>query len=152
VGFVFYPELLNTVAILYYFAQHIGTCLQYEEPEVWPPGKWDGDHIYIILVLFQNRKFLHLFCSFVVIKKRLLVIRFNIPSTVKIFNFSKWGKFLFSGDVDGSVEAILDVLDTYDGNAACKLDLVHYGVGNVSETDVEFADTFNGKYKIQFLV
>ncbi|XP_023709849.1 translation initiation factor IF-2, mitochondrial isoform X2 [Cryptotermes secundus] len=47
------------------------------------------------------------------------------------------------GDVDGSVEAILDILETYDGNAACKLDLVHYGVGNVSETDVELADTFN---------
>jgi translation initiation factor IF-2 len=44
------------------------------------------------------------------------------------------------------VEAILDVLETYDGNTACKLDLVHYGVGNVSETDVELADAFNGKY------
>lgn len=47
------------------------------------------------------------------------------------------------GDVDGSVEAILDVLETYDGNTACKLDLVHYGVGNVSETDVELADAFD---------
>jgi translation initiation factor IF-2 len=52
---------------------------------------------------------------------------------------------LFPGDVDGSVEAILDVLETYGGNTVCKLDLVHYGVGNVSETDVELADAFKGQ-------
>lgn len=46
------------------------------------------------------------------------------------------------GDVHGSVEAILDVLETYDCDADCKLNLVHYGVGNVSETDVELADAF----------
>jgi translation initiation factor IF-2 len=45
------------------------------------------------------------------------------------------------------VEAILDVLETYDGDSACKLNLVHYGIGNVSETDVELADTFKGQYK-----
>jgi translation initiation factor IF-2 len=55
-----------------------------------------------------------------------------------------WTRFLFSGDVDGSVEAILDVLETYDGDSVCKLDLVHYGVGNVSETDVELAAAFKG--------
>jgi translation initiation factor IF-2 len=54
---------------------------------------------------------------------------------------------LVLGDVHGSVEAILDVLETYNGDSACKLDLVHYGVGNVSETDVEFADAFKGQYK-----
>jgi Translation initiation factor 2 (IF-2; GTPase) len=54
---------------------------------------------------------------------------------------------LVSGDVHGSVEAILDVLETYDGDATCKLNLVHYGVGNVSETDVELADAFKGQYK-----
>jgi len=53
----------------------------------------------------------------------------------------------FPGDVHGSVEAILDVLETYDCDAACKLNLVHYGVGNVSETDVELADAFKGHYK-----
>ncbi|KAJ9592515.1 hypothetical protein L9F63_015832, partial [Diploptera punctata] len=46
-------------------------------------------------------------------------------------------------DVDGSVEAILDVLETYDDNEKCKLDLVHYGIGAVTETDVELADAFN---------
>ena len=52
--------------------------------------------------------------------------------------------FTITGDVDGSVEAILDVLETYDGSAACKLDLVHYGVGAVTESDVELADAFEG--------
>ncbi|XP_069672304.1 translation initiation factor IF-2, mitochondrial isoform X2 [Periplaneta americana] len=49
---------------------------------------------------------------------------------------------VIKGDVDGSVEAILDVLETYNCNTECKLNLVHYGVGNVSETDVELADAF----------
>ncbi|XP_067005150.1 translation initiation factor IF-2, mitochondrial [Anabrus simplex] len=46
------------------------------------------------------------------------------------------------GDVDGSVEAILDVLETYN-SSSCKLNLVHYGVGAVSETDIELAEVFN---------
>nr|CAD7430980.1 unnamed protein product [Timema monikensis] len=36
---------------------------------------------------------------------------------------------IVKGDVDGSVEAILDVLETYDCNADCTLNLIHYGVG-----------------------
>lgn len=43
----------------------------------------------------------------------------------------------------GSVEAILDVLETYDSDQ-CKLDIIHYGVGNVSVTDIEYASTFKG--------
>ncbi|XP_066450946.1 translation initiation factor IF-2, mitochondrial-like [Eleutherodactylus coqui] len=46
-------------------------------------------------------------------------------------------------DVDGSVEAILDVLDTYDADDTCELDLVHFGVGDISEGDVALAKTFN---------
>lgn len=61
--------------------------------------------------------------------------------------FCIWERLLVPGDVHGSVEAILDVLETYDGDSACKLDLVHYGIGNVSETDVELADAFGGQYK-----
>ena len=48
-----------------------------------------------------------------------------------------------AGDVDGSVEAILDTLDSYDSKL-CRLDLIHYGVGNVTESDVELAEAFNG--------
>lgn len=46
-------------------------------------------------------------------------------------------------DVHGSVEAILDVLESYDDQETCKLDVIHYGVGDVSEGDLELAKTFN---------
>ncbi|KAL3216167.1 hypothetical protein MRX96_006378 [Rhipicephalus microplus] len=48
------------------------------------------------------------------------------------------------GDVDGSVEAVLDLLDTYHSHQKCRLDIIHYGVGPVSESDVELAQPFNG--------
>ncbi|GFR85012.1 translation initiation factor IF-2 [Elysia marginata] len=51
---------------------------------------------------------------------------------------------VLKGDVDGSVEAILDVFDTYHSKK-CQLDIIHYGVGNVSESDVEIAATFEGE-------
>ena len=44
-------------------------------------------------------------------------------------------------DVDGSLEAILDVLETYD-SPQCRLDIVHYGVGNIVESDVNLAFPF----------
>ncbi|XP_060648590.1 translation initiation factor IF-2, mitochondrial isoform X1 [Drosophila nasuta] len=50
---------------------------------------------------------------------------------------------IIKGDVHGSVEAILDVLETYNSNDHCRLDIVHYGVGNVTEGDLELAKAFN---------
>uniref|UniRef100_A0A1A9X2L9 Tr-type G domain-containing protein n=1 Tax=Glossina brevipalpis TaxID=37001 RepID=A0A1A9X2L9_9MUSC len=50
---------------------------------------------------------------------------------------------IIKGDVHGSVEAILDVLETYTDNDKCRLDVVHYGVGNITETDVELAKAFD---------
>lgn len=50
---------------------------------------------------------------------------------------------IIKGDVHGSVEAILDVLDTYHENDQVRLDIVHYGVGDVTEGDIELAKTFN---------
>ncbi|XP_055696129.1 translation initiation factor IF-2, mitochondrial [Lutzomyia longipalpis] len=50
---------------------------------------------------------------------------------------------ILKGDVHGSVEAILNVLDSYDDSEKCRLNIVHYGVGNVSEGDVELSKTFN---------
>ncbi len=47
------------------------------------------------------------------------------------------------GDVDGSVEAILDVLATYTSNQ-CRLHILHFGVGNITEQDVEMAALFSG--------
>ncbi|XP_041353564.1 translation initiation factor IF-2, mitochondrial-like [Gigantopelta aegis] len=51
---------------------------------------------------------------------------------------------ILKGDVDGSVEAILDTLDSFHSKK-CRLDLIHYGVGNITESDVELAKAFNGE-------
>ncbi|XP_064484222.1 translation initiation factor IF-2, mitochondrial-like [Ornithodoros turicata] len=51
---------------------------------------------------------------------------------------------VIKGDVDGSVEAVLDILDTYHSHQNCRLDLIHYGVGPVTESDVELAQPFDG--------
>lgn len=50
---------------------------------------------------------------------------------------------ILKGDVHGSVEAILDVLDTYSEHDRCRLNIVHYGVGDVNEGDLELAKVFN---------
>lgn len=52
---------------------------------------------------------------------------------------------VIKGDVAGSVEAILDVLNTYGSDDKCQLNIVHYGVGPVIETDLHIAETFGGK-------
>ncbi|XP_026215137.1 translation initiation factor IF-2, mitochondrial [Anabas testudineus] len=51
---------------------------------------------------------------------------------------------IVKGDVDGSVEAILNILDSYDAQQQCELKVVHFGIGDVSENDVNMADTFAG--------
>lgn len=50
---------------------------------------------------------------------------------------------IIKGDVNGSVEAILDVLDSYHSSDLCKMSVVHYGVGPVTDGDIELARTFN---------
>lgn len=50
---------------------------------------------------------------------------------------------ILKGDVHGSVEAILDVLETYDSNDKCRLSIVHYGVGEITEGDIELSKVFN---------
>lgn len=50
---------------------------------------------------------------------------------------------VLKADVHGSLEAILDVLDTYDCSDKCRFSVVHYGVGPVTQSDIEIAKTFN---------
>lgn len=50
---------------------------------------------------------------------------------------------ILKADVHGSLEAILDVFDTYDSSDRCRFSVVHYGVGPVTEGDIELAKTFN---------
>lgn len=49
---------------------------------------------------------------------------------------------VIKGDVHGSVEIILNVLETYDGNEHCRLDVVHIGVGDIIQGDLELALLF----------
>lgn len=57
---------------------------------------------------------------------------------------------IVKGDVAGSVEAILDVFSTYGSDDKCQLSVVHYGVGPVTETDLEMADMFDGEITVVF--
>lgn len=69
-------------------------------------------------------------------------------SCLSALPLNEWSRhtfhFVSSGDVDGSVEAILDVLDTYHSSNKCRLDIIHYGVGPVTENDVSTAQAFEG--------
>lgn len=50
---------------------------------------------------------------------------------------------ILKADVHGSLEAILDVFDTYDSSDRCRFSVIHYGVGAVTEGDIDLAKTFN---------
>ena len=49
---------------------------------------------------------------------------------------------IIKGDVAGSVEALLDIFDSYKCDKICRLNIVHYGVGSITSSDIELADTF----------
>ncbi|XP_059186268.1 translation initiation factor IF-2, mitochondrial [Centropristis striata] len=51
---------------------------------------------------------------------------------------------IIKGDVDGSVEAILGIVEGYDAQQQCDLEVLHFGIGDVSENDVNMAEAFGG--------
>uniref|UniRef100_A0A8C4VLC8 Translation initiation factor IF-2, mitochondrial n=1 Tax=Gopherus evgoodei TaxID=1825980 RepID=A0A8C4VLC8_9SAUR len=55
---------------------------------------------------------------------------------------------IVKGDVDGSTEAILNILDSYNADSECELDVIHFGVGDVSENDINLAETFKGEASV----
>jgi translation initiation factor IF-2 len=50
---------------------------------------------------------------------------------------------ILKADVNGSLEAILDVLETYNLNHVVKMDIVHFEVGQLKKSDLEMAELFN---------
>ncbi|XP_012873452.1 PREDICTED: translation initiation factor IF-2, mitochondrial isoform X1 [Dipodomys ordii] len=68
----------------------------------------------------------------------------NLKPKEKVERDSNVLPIIVKGDVDGSVEAILNIMDTYDVSHECELELVHFGVGDITENDINFAKTFHG--------
>ena len=58
----------------------------------------------------------------------------NLPKTLHI---------IIKTDVNGSLEALLNVLETYDANDKVILDIVHFEVGQIKKSDLELAETFD---------
>ncbi len=48
-------------------------------------------------------------------------------------------------DVAGSLEAIVDVLDSYSAQSQCHLELLDFGVGPPTESELELAEAFHGR-------
>lgn len=51
---------------------------------------------------------------------------------------------VLKGDVDGSIDAILNTLDTYKSQI-CRLSIIHHGVGEVTMSDIDNAKLFDGE-------
>ncbi|OQR73974.1 translation initiation factor IF-2 [Tropilaelaps mercedesae] len=51
-------------------------------------------------------------------------------------------QIIIKGDADGSVEALLKIINTYNKNDECQLNIVHSAVGPVAKNDLVMAQTF----------
>ncbi|KAK2580312.1 hypothetical protein KPH14_012549 [Odynerus spinipes] len=78
-------------------------------------------------------------------KKRALKYIYlpQVPKKKEVLDLTPTVNIVIKADVAGSVEAILDVIGTYTADEICHLNVVHYGVGPVTESDVELAAVFN---------
>ncbi|OAD60395.1 Translation initiation factor IF-2, mitochondrial [Eufriesea mexicana] len=50
---------------------------------------------------------------------------------------------IIKGDTAGSVGTLLDIFNTYTYDRICKLNIVHYDIGPVTNSDIELAEIFN---------
>uniref|UniRef100_A0A3P9NFA0 Translation initiation factor IF-2, mitochondrial n=2 Tax=Poecilia reticulata TaxID=8081 RepID=A0A3P9NFA0_POERE len=71
-------------------------------------------------------------------------IRFSMRPSERTESDEPGLPLVIKGDVDGSVKTLLNILDGYDAQDECRLDVIHFGVGDVSENDVNMAATFGG--------
>lgn len=70
--------------------------------------------------------------------------RFSVRPSEKTQSDQLSLPLIVKGDVDGSVETLLNILESYDAQQQCQLEVVHFGIGDVSENDVNMAETFGG--------
>ncbi|XP_055365817.1 translation initiation factor IF-2, mitochondrial isoform X2 [Betta splendens] len=70
--------------------------------------------------------------------------KFSVRSSERTQSDQPSLPLILKGDVDGSVEALVTILDSYDAQEQCELKVVHFGIGDVSENDVNMADVFAG--------
>jgi len=62
-------------------------------------------------------------------------------------------RLIIKADVHGSLEAILNVVENYPSeNSQVKLDLLHYGIGSVTESDIDLATCFSNSIIYAFNV
>ncbi|PWA28195.1 hypothetical protein CCH79_00020512 [Gambusia affinis] len=72
-------------------------------------------------------------------------IRFSVRPSERTESDELGLSLVIKGDVDGSVETLLNILDGYDAQDECRLDVIHFGVGDISENDVNMAAAFGGR-------
>ncbi|XP_047221234.1 translation initiation factor IF-2, mitochondrial isoform X2 [Girardinichthys multiradiatus] len=70
--------------------------------------------------------------------------RFSMRPSERVENKELSLPLIIKGDVDGSVETLLNILDGYDSQEQCYLEVVHFGIGEISENDVNMAEMFGG--------
>lgn len=46
----------------------------------------------------------------------------------------------------------MDMLGSYDADDQCSLNVLHFGVGDISENDITLAETFSGDLLIDYLL
>lgn len=70
-------------------------------------------------------------------------MKYFIPSHIKY----ALNIFILAADVEGSLEALLDVIASYNSQL-CRLDVVNFDVGAVSKSDIALAELFDGRLGI----
>ncbi len=65
------------------------------------------------------------------------------PAKAESASQAKALSVIIKADVNGSLEAILNVMETYDAHEKVRLDLTHFEVGPVKKSDIDLAELFN---------